>query len=147
MNETKYLVDNNALIRLRRERVRTAFFDNYCSVTADVLLEADEHPEKAALAKKAADITPDFLGQLRAVMATVTVGDTSLVNLYKNKGAADPGLIAFILEESAINDGKLFCDHWVLVTNDHAVADKAAEFNVDTVNSSELAALIDASLS
>ena len=146
MNETKYLVDNNALIRLKRERVRTAFFDNYCSVTADVLLEADEHPEKAALAKKAADITPDFLEQLRAVMATVAVGDTSLVNLYGNKGAADPGLVAFILEASAINDGKLFCDQWVLVTDDNAVAEKAAEFNVETLSSFQLAALIDESL-
>src|SRR5680860_444810 len=98
MNQTMYLVDSNALVALKRHRIRSAYFRTYCRVTADVLREAREHPDRSVLVKDVRELTPAVLEQIRAVMKTVGVGDTGLVDLYKNKGAADPGLIASALE-------------------------------------------------
>ena len=143
MNETMYLVDSNALVALKRHRIRSAYFRTYCRVTADVLREAREHPDRSVLVKDVRELTPAVLEQIRAVMKTVGVGDTGLVDLYKNKGAADPGLIASALEAIAADDGKLFCDTWILVTNDRAVEAKAAEFGVVTMRPEDLMEHID----
>ena len=78
-------------------------------------------------------------------MQTVEVGDTSLVDLYGNKGAADPGLIASALDAIALDAERLFADTWVLVTNDRAVEAKAAGLDITTLRPADLAALIDAS--
>jgi hypothetical protein len=145
LNQTKYLVDNNALVALRRHRIRSDYFRAFCRVTADVLFEADQNPEHVALAQIADETTPELLEQVRAVMGTVLPGDIRLVDLYKNKGTADPGLIASILTKNAANDGMFFADTWVLVTNDHAVAAKAAECDVASIKPQELAAIIDGS--
>ena len=142
MNETKYLVDNNALVILKGDGIRSEFFRNHCRVTADVLWEASENPEQAVLARIANDFTPELLEQIRVVMKTVDDGDTGLVDLYRNTGAADPGLVASVLDAMAADNGKFFSDTWVLVTNDHAVATKAAEFGVVTIKPDELARLI-----
>lgn len=47
MNPTVYLVDTNALVALRRERISSVFFLTHCRVTDDVLREAREHPDAA----------------------------------------------------------------------------------------------------
>lgn len=146
MNETKYFVDNNALVALKGSRIRSDFFLTYCRVTADVLWEARENPEQAVLARTVHEVTPEILEQVRAVMKTVEVGDTRLVDLYKNKGTADPGLLASVLDAIAADDGKFFFDNWVLVTNDCAVAEKAAELRIATIKPDELAELIDSSV-
>ena len=145
MNRTLYLVDNNALVALRRERIRSAFFRSYCRVTDDVLREAREHPDQPFLSQNRYEITPNVLEQIRRVMQTVEVGDTSLVDLYGNKGAADPGLIASALDAIALDAERLFADTWVLVTNDRAVEAKAAGLDITTLRPADLAALIDAS--
>jgi hypothetical protein len=81
MNQTEYLVDNNALIALKSDRVRSKFFGNFCHVTADVLAEADQNPEHAALARNVIEPTPAFLERVRTVMATGQAGDTQLIDL------------------------------------------------------------------
>jgi len=57
-------------------------------------------------------------------MQTLEAGDTQPIDLYGNKGAADPGLIAAILEAADDDANKLLSDSWILVTNDQAVAGK-----------------------
>ncbi|QTE30886.1 hypothetical protein [Pengzhenrongella sicca] len=133
MNQTMYLVDSNALVALARHRILSAYFRAHCRVTADVLWEAREHPEQSALAEDVCELTPAVLEQVRAVMKTVDVGDTGLVDLYKNKGTADPGLIASALDAIAADEGKLLGDTWILVTNDRAVEAKAVEFGIAVV--------------
>ncbi|TQJ51834.1 hypothetical protein [Phycicoccus sp. SLBN-51] len=144
MNRTIYLVDNNALIALTRRRVKTEFFAEHCRITADVLHEASEHSERRRLAALAEATTSAILEQVRVVMADVAVGDTALVDLYANKGAADPGLVATVLVSAAAQEGYLFPDHWVIVTLDRAVQDAAKRHGVTTMLPSELADLIDA---
>lgn len=94
-----HLVDNNALIVLKRERVSSDFFRAaHCQVTTDVLREAAEHPYFAQLKAGAYSLTTAVLEQIRTVMAVVAVGDTRLIDLYGNKGSADPGLVACALD-------------------------------------------------
>ena len=83
--------------------------------------------------------------RVRDVMETLEAGDTRLINLYGNKGAADLGLIASILEADD-DANKLLSYSWILVTNDQAVAGKAAEFDIAVITPVELAKLIDDSL-
>lgn len=140
---SRYLVDNNALIALKRDRVASAFFRAHCQVTTDVLREADGHPHFAQLKGGAYALTPAVLEQIRTVMAGVALGDTSLIDLYGNKGSADPGQVASALDAIAADEGALFGDDWIIVTNDGGVEDAAARHGVATVKPAELAALID----
>lgn len=141
----RYLVDNNALIALGRDRVASAFFRAYCQVTTDVLREAEEHPHLAQLQANAYPLTPAVLSQLRTVMTQLTIGDTSLVDLYANKGTADPGLVASALDAMAANEGVLFHEEWAVVTNDRGVAAAAARHGVVTIKPAELARRVDES--
>lgn len=140
---TRYLVDNNALIALKRDRVASDFFRDKCQVTTDVLFEAAEHPHFTRLKMGAYPLTPSVLEQIRAVMATVQVGDTSVIDLYGNKGTADPGLVASALDAAGASDGTLFHEEWIIVTNDKGVEHAAGQHGVGTIKPAELAALID----
>ena len=72
--ETRYLVDNNVLNALRRDHIHTEFFHEYCQVTADVLWEAREHSEQAALTLHSRPHTTGFLMRVRDVMETLEAG-------------------------------------------------------------------------
>src|SRR5689334_10264949 len=117
----RYLVDNNALITLGRTRVASPFFRAHCQVTTDVLHEADEHTHHAQLKASAYPRTPAVLERIRTVMSELAVGDTSLIDLYGNKGSADPGLVASALDGTASGEDVLFSDAWIVVTNDGGV--------------------------
>lgn len=67
----------------------------------------------------------------------------SLIDLYGNKGSADPGLVASALDAIAADEGALFRDDWIIVTNDAGVEDATARHGVATIKAAELAALID----
>ncbi|MEV7398620.1 hypothetical protein [Aeromicrobium sp. NPDC092404] len=144
MNQTLYLVDNNAIVQLRRERIKSAFFRSFCRITDDVLREAREHPDAALLSRNRYELTPSVLEQVRRVMKTVEVGDTSLVDLYGNTGAADPGLVASALHAIALEEEQLFADTWVIVTNDRAVEAAASGHGIPVLRPAVLAAMIDA---
>lgn len=144
MNETKYLVDNNALLHLGRTRRATPFFREHCRITDDVLHEARFLPDLAALKTLRYDVTPGVLEHARSVMRTVPLGDTALVDLYQNAGTADPVIIASALDAIDREDGVLIPYNWVIVTRDKAVLAKALEFGIDSKTPPELAALIDA---
>jgi hypothetical protein len=77
-------------------------------------------------------------------MLTVSAEDTSLVDLYSNKGGADPLVIASALECQANDSVFLDFPEWVIVTNDRAVKLKAEEYGLRVLDSSEFAAAIDA---
>ncbi len=76
-------------------------------------------------------------------MAGVAVGDLSMIDLYGSKGSADPGLVASALDAIAADEGALFGDDWIIVTNYGGVEDAAARHGVATIKPTELAALID----
>jgi hypothetical protein len=65
-------------------------------------------------------------------MATVPVGNTELVDLYANKGSADPLLIACALDAIRQDADLLVAPIWVVVSNDKAVRATAEQLGVDT---------------
>ena len=142
MSGTKYLVDNNALLHLGAKRTASAFFGEYCRVPEEVAHEAGTRRAER-LARLTVPMSVRILTEVVAVMKTVTVGDRTLIDLYGNKGAADPVLVATAVVLNNPEKPTFFDDEWVIVTNDGAVREKANEFGIDTSTPDELAALID----
>lgn len=145
MNETKYLMDNNAWGFIGAERRSSDFVQTQCRVTEDVAYEARYTPRSRLLASITEPVNPSILRKLGEVMRTVPVGDTSLVDLYANKGAADPVLVATALVLQEQQEPFLFPDEWVIVTRDKAVRVKAQEFCVAVKSPEEFAQIIDQS--
>lgn len=141
MNDTFYLVDNNVLGKLSSAQRRSAFFVTYCRVPDEVLHEAG--PARAAGAQECRyPTTADVLRAVQTVMATVDPGDIKLVNLHRNKGTADPFLVACALVEQHNSADMLIRPEWVVVTDDRAVGRKAEEFDVSCIPSDKLLGLL-----
>lgn len=143
MMDYKYLVDNNALIAIGTTRWRTAFFRQQCLITEDVAHEA-RYRARSLPTDVIVPVTPAILGQVPRIMRTVVPGDTRLLDLYGNKGAADPVLVATAFVLQSQESQSLVGDTLVVVTRDDAVTEKAKEFGIETALPDELAALIDA---
>lgn len=143
MSQNYYLVDNNALVALTRRHVQTVFFAKHCRVTADVLYEAFEHPDRRLLESLVEQTTAVVLQQVRQVMSSIDVGDTRLVDLYANKGTADPGQIATVLVHASSQIEYLLPDVWTVVSLDKAVLDTAVRNHIATMRPDQLAQLID----
>lgn len=146
MSDIKYLVDNNALLFLGAKRLASDFFGERCRVPEEVVHEAGAGRARR-LAPLTVPMSPRILTEVVAVMNTVRVGDRDLIDLYGNKGAADPILVATAIVLNNPEKPTLFDDQWVIATNDGAVRDKANEFGINTSTPQELAALIDAARS
>jgi hypothetical protein len=139
MNEEMYLVDNNVLSHLSLDQRASEFFRTRCRVPTEVLHEAEGYPDAAALKEVEYPTTASVLGFLLTIMATVPEDDTALVNLYANKGAADPMLVACALDGMQETTSLLFGPIWLIVSNDKAVRAKAAEFGVESLTREEFA--------
>lgn len=143
MMDRKYLVDNNALVSIGTKRRKTAFFREHCLVTEDVAHEA-RFRARSLHADQIVRVTPAILGQVRMIMKTVVPGDMRLLNLYGNKGTADPVLVATAVVLQREESEALVGDTLLIVTRDDAVTEKAKEFGIETATPDELATLIDA---
>jgi hypothetical protein len=146
MNDDRYLVDNNALMEIKAQRIRSKFFRAWCSVTADVAWEAGDHSARETIESVVIDPSPELLLKIRDVMRAEQIGDTGLVDLYRNRGAADPGIVAAALLLTSQGAGQLLPDSWTVVTNDVAVRSRAEQLGVAWMAAAGLAALIDQSL-
>ena len=143
MMDRKYLVDNNALVSIGARRWRSSFFREHCLITEDVAHEA-RYRARSVATDLIVPVTPAILSQVPRIMRTVVPGDTRLLDLYGNKGAADPVLVATAVVLQAEESESLVGDTLVIVTRDGAVSEKAKEFGIETALPDELAALIDA---
>lgn len=143
MMDYRYLVDNNALVSIGTNRWKTAFFQEHCLITEDVAHEA-RYRARSLPTHLIVPVTPAILGQVSQIMKTVVPADTRLLDLYGNKGAADPVLVATAVVLQAEESQSLVGDTLVIVTRDDAVSEKAQEFGIGTALPDELAALIDA---
>lgn len=132
MNAKMYLLDNNVLSHLSRVQRASAFFFEQCRIPSEVLHEAQHYPDAAAFKQIEYPTTARVLELVAKVMTTVPDSDTTLVNLYANKGAADPLLVACALHATGDASGLLWRPEWAIVSNDKAVRAKAAEFGVES---------------
>ncbi|GAA2567329.1 hypothetical protein [Mycolicibacterium diernhoferi] len=144
MTDYQYLVDNNVLSTLSRDQRASEFFRSFCHIPDEVLYEARGFPDIDELRDCRYETTDAVLRQLLVVMKTVPVADTKLVDLYANRGGADPLIVACALEARSQNDDKLFGPTWVVVSDDDAVREKAAEFEIDRLSAREFSAILDA---
>jgi hypothetical protein len=140
MNEEMYLIDNNVLSHLSSAQRASEFFRTQCRIPSEVLHEADGYSDAEVLKEVEYPTTASVLKFLQTVMATVPEDDTALVNLYANKGAADPLLVACALNGIQESEKCLFGPHWIVVSNDNAVRAKAEEFDVESCTRDEFAA-------
>jgi hypothetical protein len=141
----KYVLDTNTLSQIGRRRRDSDFFKENVVLPEEVLREAGEFPDLGNLRRRLYPTTAQVLEGLVRVMATVPVDDTRLVDLYRNKGGADPLLVACALDGQARDSAYLDAPEWVVVTADDAARRKAKEFGLTTLSNTEFAALIDMS--
>lgn len=141
-DERFYLIDTNALSSLTPLQRASDFFRERCRIPSEVLYEARFFPDIKSLKANEYPTTPRVLDILVSVMATVPAGDTKLVDLYRNRGNADPLVVACALDGARDSGGLLFGPSWVVVSRDRAVRDKACEFEIETITSDEFATLL-----
>lgn len=140
MNEEFYLLDNNALSHLTRSQRASAFFRERCSLPSEIIFEAKGYPDADSFGEIEYPTTANVLKHLAIVMASVSTVDVTLVNLYRNEGAADPMLIACALDGTEESDSLLWGPVWIVVSNDNAVRAKAAEFGIECCTRGEFLA-------
>jgi hypothetical protein len=139
-DERFYLLDNNALSHLTVAQRASEFFQECCRLPSEVIYEAKGYPDAASFEDVEYPTTPNVLKHLGRVMTTVPANDTKLVNLYTNKGAADPLLIACALDAMEHAAELLWGPTWIIVSNDKAVQGKAAELGVQALTREEFLA-------
>lgn len=141
--ERRFVVDTNALIQLGWKRRVSEFFLENAVIPEEVIHETSGFPDVAALRENVHPTTPRMLQLLTAIMASVPKNDTRLVDLYANKGNADPLVVACALERQEHDSQFLLRPEWVVVTADEAVQDKAQGFGLKVLTTTEFKALID----
>lgn len=137
-----YLVDNNALAKLTMSQRASKFFRQRCRLPSEVIYEARGFPDFRDLETLEYHTTARVLKALTLVLATVSAGDTKLVNLYANQGNADPLLIACAIDGQWANEEALFGPLWVIVSDDKAVRNKSLEFGIGVRSSTEFSSLL-----
>jgi hypothetical protein len=137
MSEEMYLLDNNALSHLTRLQRNSVFFFERCRLPSEILYEAEGYPDAEAFKRIEYPITAQVLTLLGKVMATVPDENTALIDLYANKGAADPLLIACALDGMLESDKLLFGPIWIIVSNDKAVRATASRVSVRSMTREE----------
>ncbi|MCT1691457.1 hypothetical protein M3B11_10940 [Brevibacterium sp. p3-SID960] len=139
----RFVIDTNALSQLGRKRRASEFFLENAVIPEEVLHESAGFPDIATLHDNVHPTTPRVLHWLSRIMETVPSGDTRLVDLYANRGNADPLVVACALEGQEHDNQMLLSPEWVVVTADEAVRKKAREFGLKVLSNSEFAVLID----
>ncbi len=142
MNEDRYLLDANVLTRLTAGQRASAFVLEHCRVPSEVMYEVQGLADRTAISALELPINAKTLERLRDVMASVAPEDRSLVDLYRNKGSADPVIVAAALAADH-GEGRLWQTEWHVVSDDHPVRATASALGVRWLSRDDLVALID----
>ena len=76
------------------------------------------------------------------VLQTLRPGDFKLIDLYANKGNADPLVVACALAGVRESEGTLFPVSWKVVSDDLAVRSKATELGLEWLSTEAFVALL-----
>lgn len=136
MSRDQYLLDNNTLIRLRAEGRHSIMRRRDCHIIEEVAHEARYLDDVGELEQMRLSVTTTTLRILQRVMASLGP-DNSLVDLYRNKGNADPLLIASALEKVEASETTLLPERWLIVTEDHGLREAATALGVRTLSLAE----------
>ena len=132
--QTRYIVDTNVLDKIDVHERATQFFKTSCSLPDAVLDEASGFPDIEDLRQLRYRTTASLLQILMEVMATIEVEDKRVVNLWKNKGAADPVLTAVVLHAREQQRDCILKYKWVIVTDDRGVRDLARKHEIEVLS-------------
>jgi hypothetical protein len=142
MNIDRYLLDTNALKGLTRSERSSNFVADRCRIPSEVLYEARALPDINNLKRLEYKSDAELLEDLRSVMATVEPTQFKLVDLYHNRGNADPILVAAAVHATRRLEPELLPDQWLVVTDDLALTTKAESFSIDTLTLIEFKAVL-----
>lgn len=146
--ERMYLLDTNVVLQLGMQSLsESRFFAQHCRVIDDVIdeLHLDDQPQlELEWDRVRYPTSVTLLQELVSVMATIPVGDVSLIDLYRNKGRADPVIIAAALDAIEQDRWSLMGElqEWVVASEDQAVRRTCAGFGVPTVGLVEMRQLL-----
>lgn len=143
----KYVIDNNVLSQLKRHQRASDFFRLNCHIPSEVLYEARFFPDIGELSDIEYPVTSCVLGILIEVMATVPITDTKLVDLYANRGNADPLVVACAVDGQRKSEEGLFGPAWVVVSGDRAVQAKSVEFGIGVMGSENFISILEEEIS
>lgn len=143
VNDQKFVVDTNALIRIGPGRRASHFFRERAVIPEFVWLEAHDFSDVASLKELVQPVSLRTLEILKDVMRTVPITDTRLVDLYGNLGNADPFVVANALELQEKNDEYLFAPEIYVVSSDNAVLQKTRELEIKVLTAEEFAEIVD----
>lgn len=142
MIETKYLLDANVLSRLTPQERRGRFVRSHCRAPSEVLHETRGMTDRSLMSRIELPMNGKTLLALQQVMASLEPTDRDLVDLYRNKGNADPILVAVALAAGHTEESALWDTTWVVVTDDAAVRARASLFGVSWLSRAGLVDLI-----
>lgn len=142
MNKTYYVIDNNVLSKLSARQRASPFVRTRCRIPEEVLHEAEGMPDHEALSKLNYPVTTGVLELVRTVMTKLEPGNYKLIDLYKNKGNADPLLVATALDAMGPTADTLMPDTWKIITDDQGLKAMARLFSVETLSTKEFVRLL-----
>lgn len=141
-DDSFYLLDNNVVSHLSGRFLRSTFFEERCRIPSEVLYEARGHRSHDLLSRVEYKTDAAVLSTLFEVLQTVPASDSKLIDLYRNKGNADPILIACGLLETRKSSLMLVPPAWVVVSNDDPVRQKAEALDVQVMGRSEFMSMV-----
>ena len=142
MTATVYVLDANVLSRLSVHQRGNSFVREHCRIPAEVLHEIDGFPDVRQLRALDFPVSAELLACVSEVMKTLRPSDFTLVDLYRNKGNADPILVATALTGIRHASETLFCEDWKVVSDDDAVRTKAEEHGVGWLSTADFVLLL-----
>lgn len=136
MSGYRFLLDANVFNLLTDADISSQFFRNYCRIPDEVLFEVrGKFPD--SLDPYRYPMSSEVLTLTAKVMEGLENQGIGLINLYQNKGAADPLLIACAMDANQSESTKLFRFQWVAVTDDAQVRAEARKHDVETMSGIE----------
>lgn len=132
--QTQYIIDTNVLNKIDVHERATQFFTTSCLLPDAVLDEASGFPDIEDLRKLRYPTTAELLRVLMEVMTTIDIKNKRVVNLWQNKGAADPVLPAVVLHAREQQRDFMIKDKWVIVTDDKGVRDLAKKHEIEVLS-------------
>lgn len=142
MTACVYVLDANVLSRLSARQRHSSILRSRCRISSEVLHEVRGFPDIEQLRALDFPLDGEVLRCLREVMKTVRTDDFKLVDLYGNRGNADPILVATALTGMRQAAETLFIEEWVVVSDDHAVRAKASELGVRWLSTTDFVPLL-----
>jgi hypothetical protein len=143
VTENRYLLDNNALVRLSLAQRSAPLVRTSCRIPSEILWEARGLPDHTDLHRLEYPMTPSVAAWLKTVMAAIPGDSVNVIDLYRNKGNGDPLLIAVALDARDEAEQTLLPEKWHIVTDDHGLAGLATVFDVPTLHTADFACALE----